>query len=64
MNKNAPYIREIVERTKQVGGTRIVGKTKEEIQKNAMLVLQQQLKQSNQNVRTQSPDQSRLLVVN
>ncbi|MDG6431224.1 hypothetical protein QAY95_07980 [Glaesserella parasuis] len=54
MNKNAPYIREIVERTKQVDGTRIVGKTKEEIQKNAMLVLQQQLKQSNQNVRTQT----------
>ncbi|MDP0329009.1 hypothetical protein Q7Z90_09395 [Glaesserella parasuis] len=37
MNKNAPYIREIVERTKQVGGTRIIGKTKEEIQKKCSI---------------------------
>ncbi|MDG6274710.1 hypothetical protein [Glaesserella parasuis] len=36
MNKNAPYIREIVDRTKQVGGTRIIGKTKEEIQKKML----------------------------
>lgn len=54
MNNNAPFIREIVDRTKQIGGTRIVGKTKEETKQNALLVLKQQLKQSSQNVRTQT----------
>lgn len=54
MNKNAPYIREIVDRTAKIGGSRITGKNRKETKQNALLVLKQQLKQSSQNVRTQT----------
>ncbi len=53
-NQNAAYIRELVDHTTQVGGERIEGKTKDEAKQNVLRILQQQLKQSNQNVRTQT----------
>ncbi|WP_173425306.1 hypothetical protein [Muribacter muris] len=54
MNENAPYIREIVDKTAQIGGTRVVGKTPQETKQNVLHILNQQLKQTQtkQNVRT------------
>lgn len=55
MNKNAPYIREIVDRTNQIKGVRVQGSNKAETKENVLLILQQQRQQArNQNVRTQT----------
>lgn len=55
MNKNAPYIREIIDRTNQIKGVQVQGSNKTEIKENVLLILQQQRQQQrNQNVRTQT----------
>lgn len=53
MNKNAPYIREIVERTRQIQGELVQGKTKDETKQNVLLILQRQQTQ-NRNARTKT----------
>ncbi|WP_167348592.1 hypothetical protein [Gallibacterium genomosp. 3] len=44
MNKNAIFIREIIDRTQTVKGTRVKGNNKQEIKSNVQFILKQQLK--------------------
>lgn len=53
MNKNAPFIREIIARSQPVGGVRVTGKNQEEAKQNALSILKQQLKATD-NARTQT----------
>lgn len=46
MNNNAPFIREIVDRTRQIQGVRVQGNTKNQIKQSALLILQQQRQQA------------------
>lgn len=53
INRNAPFIREIVDRTQDIGGVRISGNNKAEIKENTINLLKAQMAnvKSNQNVR-------------
>lgn len=42
MNKNAPFIREIIDRTQNIKGERVRGNNKKEIKSNVQAILKQQ----------------------
>lgn len=54
MNKNAPFIREIIDRTQSIKGQRVQGKNKEEIANSVQAILKQQAKVIQNNVGTQT----------
>lgn len=55
MNKNAPFIREIIDRSQKFGGTKIKGQNSDEIKANVNKILKQQLNTvKHYNVRAQA----------
>lgn len=55
MNRNALYIREIIEKTNHIPSIRVEGNNRTEIKENVLSILRQQRqKPKNQNARTQT----------
>lgn len=54
MNKNAPFIREIIDRTSPIKGERVKGDNAKEIKANVQTILKAQLKATQSNARTQT----------
>ena len=42
---NAPFIREIIDKTKSIQGERVIGKNQEEVKANVQAILKKQLQQ-------------------
>lgn len=51
---NAPFIREIIDKTKSIQGERVIGKNQEEVKANVQAILKKQLQQVENNARTQT----------
>lgn len=54
MNENAPFIREIIDRTSQIKGERVKGDNAKEIKANVQTTLKAQLRATQLNARTQT----------
>ena len=54
MNENAPFIREIIDRTSQIKGERVKGDNAKEIKANVQTILKTQLRATQLNARTQT----------
>lgn len=54
MNKNAPLIREIIDRTQTIKGERVEGNNAQEIKTNVQTILKQQIKAVSPNARAQT----------
>lgn len=54
MNENAPFIREIIDRTSQIKGERVKGDNAKEIKANVQTILKVQLRATQLNARTQT----------
>lgn len=48
---NAPFIREIIDKTQSIQGERVIGKTKSEMKASVQSILQKQLQQVENNAR-------------
>lgn len=54
MNNNAPFIREIIDRTSPIKGERVKGDNAKEIKANVQTILKAQLRATQLNARTQT----------
>ena len=54
MNENAPFIREIIDRTSQIKGERVKSDNAKEIKANVQTILKAQLRATQLNARTQT----------
>ena len=53
-NQNAPYIREIIDRTATIGGQRIEGQTKDEMRRSLNSILEKQFERAKSNARAKT----------
>ena len=54
MNNNAPFIREIIDRTSQIKGEPVKGNNAKDIKANVQTILKAQLRATQLNARTQT----------
>lgn len=54
MDNNAPFIREIIDRTSPIKGERVKGDNAKEIKANVQTILKAQLRATQSNARTQT----------